>query len=156
MPKNMDEIVLEKYERLIYKVLSDSRILLFNPSYEDWAQELRMCLVQLSTTAVTLDEFESCYPLAYLYRKLKWALVDLRRKEQREGHELIDPAEWSMQIKSEITNNEDTKLLIEAFYQQLGIADQEKLRALVEDQPLSRQLRAYYRKTLRKKFNEFR
>lgn len=155
MQLTLAEEVIQKYERLIYKVLSDNRIFLLNPSYQDWAQELKMVLVQLVDPFTSLEQFEHEYPLSYLYRKLKWSLGDLRRKEQKQGHELLQPEEWATVLAKDVLIQEDAKLLIEEFYRTLVIKDQAKLRALLGENELSRQMRGYYRKSLRKKFQEF-
>lgn len=155
MQRTLAEEVIQKYERLIYKVLSDNRIFLLNPSYQDWEQELKLVLVQLVDSFLSMEQFEQEYPLSYLYRKLKWSLVDLRRKEQKQGHELLQPEEWAAVLAKDVLIQEDTKLLIEEFYYTLVSKDQEKLHALLGGNKLSRQMRGYYRKSLRKKFQEF-
>lgn len=155
MQLTLAEEVIQKYERLIYKVLSDNRIFLLNPSYQDWEQELKLVLVQLVDSFTSMEQFEQEYPLSYLYRKLKWSLVDLRRKEQKQGHELLQPEEWAAVLAKDVLIQEDAKLLIEEFYYTLVSKDQEKLQALLGGNELSRQMRGYYRKSLRKKFQEF-
>lgn len=145
-----------QYERLVYKVLADHHIQSRHLSYDDWAQELRLTIYTLAQEMPTLEAFAHEYPVTYLYRKLKWTLVDLQRREQREAHDLTAPDEWALPDEHDGFEDQEAQLLLVEFYHTLTKKEQQKLCALMKPTTLSRQMKAYYRQTLRKKFEKFK
>lgn len=148
--------VVKKYKNLVYKVLHQCHISSLAADFDDYRQELRWHLYQLAEPFDSLSAFEEQYAVAYLYKRLCWFTLDMWRKanrhtEQQESDECLTYFSVIEDGMEEI----ECQLMLEAFYQSLTPTDQRKLRLLLTDATLSRQLKSYYRRVLREKFRLF-
>lgn len=107
----VNELVV-KYERLIHYVLNNSSIYQDRDEYDDFAQELRMKLIVLAESSV-YDPFTQDGPFtAYAKRGLRYKLVDLLRKQNRQT--ALDLIAWDDKVEdAHVIPNYDAENIID-------------------------------------------
>jgi hypothetical protein len=157
MTRTIATLVVKKYEGLLRKVAYRCGIHQQHPNFDDYLQEGRWHLFQLASAFEDLASFEQTYSLSFLYQNLYWFFLDFQRK-QHERMDVLDLyQEEGLALPSKTEENEvlEWKVAFTEFYAQLDATDQERIAALLGKRPLSRQMKAYYRQVLRKKFDLF-
>ena len=144
--------LIQDYERLFHKVLQRCSLFPGQVDYEDHLQELRLLFFMRAKEYATKSEFEMANDITYLFRHLLWRMIDTKRKKYLEIEEVTD------EILDYLPNEDSTDFHFESldrlarFYQQLSPKDQQKCRALLTNENLSRQNKSRYRKYFRKHF----
>lgn len=140
-----EEAFFSQYEGIVYKVLKDLSIHRLHLSYDDLLQNGRIKLFEAYEEMIQSDLFPEGF-VGYAYRKIRWALLDILRKEQKHqqtqaawtdelnellpsgGITLIDhicEVEWIHSLWKQLTDLE--KLLVfDLVFLQLSVTDAAK------------------------------
>lgn len=148
------ERLIEQYEGLFYKVLMRAGIFRSNPEFEDYLQEVRILFYQRAQDYVDEVSFRADNDIGYLFGYLLWRVIDLQRKQARQGKaiptllEQVEPAVYQPQLVIE------HDLLFAQFWLQLS-AKEQKMWIKCQNMQESKQKRYYYRKKLQIAWEKF-
>lgn len=180
MKEQLMNEALADYDSLFRRVLTREQIYPDHSEYDDCLQEMRFNLIELLHDYRDLEIFKEDYNNSYLFRRFQWLCQDCRRKYLKARPETLENdqaaqiasdfdfiadvelAEMLQQIFSQLSNREQhafAVLLADSQFVSKKEAGQDALSHLYrrgkstsnQRKKISRQVRAYYRKKLRKK-----
>ena len=121
-----------QYEGIIYKVMKDLHVPRSHAQYEDFLQNGRIKLVEAYVEKSKQANFPEGF-VGFAYRKVRWKLLDLLRKEQRH---IERSAHWSdelNEVMSDVHTDMGTALCESEWVQQIWQAlDAEEQRLIYE------------------------
>lgn len=140
-----EERFFTNYQGIIYKVMKDLNLTHTRPSYDDLLQYGRIKLYEAYEEKKQETDFPEGF-VGYAYRKIRWALLDMLRKEQKhqlthapwleELNELLPSSdvpffdrvyesEWIEQLGSQLEVNEKN-IIYDLVFLQLSVTETAK------------------------------
>ncbi|HJF19818.1 MAG TPA: sigma-70 family RNA polymerase sigma factor [Enterococcus columbae] len=148
------EQLITQYQGMMHKILYRLAINHNHPDYEDYLQVLNIQLWHISKNYQTITEFKQAYPINRLWQLMYWRAQDYRRTLLKLPNPLDEIQLYHLLDQSNSTTQSDENILLKQFIEHLTAKEQQQLIKLYTHNT-SRQLRAYYRQKLYKRYQEF-
>lgn len=174
MKEQLMNEALEHYDTLFRRVLAKENIFVQNSEYDDCLQEMRFNLIELLHDYRDLEIFKEDYNDSYLFRRFQWLCQDCRRKYLKRPETLLEEDAEQIQAPFDFIADIELAEMLQQIYLELSESEQRAFNSLLIDshqlqdnktatrqfplkypkskpqKKISRQVRAYYRKKLRR------